>query len=125
MFPQGGPGFGLLLLRLSVAAAFLYAVSARLALPNATWIVPLSGLIVVILLLGLLTPAFSLIACGLFLYLCMGQQTPNLYIFSAFALASISLSLLGPGAYSLDARLFGRRVLVLPTDKNPKNDDLE
>ena len=27
-----------------------------------------------------------------------------------------ALALLGPGAYSIDARVFGRRVIVLPPD---------
>jgi hypothetical protein len=31
---------------------------------------------------------------------------------------AIALALLGPGAYSLDARIFGRRVIVLPPDEN-------
>ena len=31
-----------------------------------------------------------------------------------FALNALALALLGPGAYSLDARRFGRRLVVLP-----------
>jgi hypothetical protein len=31
---------------------------------------------------------------------------------------AIALALLGPGAYSIDARIFGRRVIILPPDDN-------
>ena len=32
---------------------------------------------------------------------------------------SVTVTLLGPGAYSVDARLFGRRVTVVPPRKEP------
>jgi len=35
------------------------------------------------------------------------------------AILAVALSLLGPGAYSLDARLFGRREIVIPPASGP------
>jgi uncharacterized membrane protein YphA (DoxX/SURF4 family) len=39
-----------------------------------------------------------------------GDSSPALYL----AVISLSLVLLGPGAFSMDARLFGRREIILP-----------
>ena len=39
-------------------------------------------------------------------------------IFASVTLTSAALALLGPGAYSVDARLFGRRLLVVPPRKD-------
>jgi uncharacterized membrane protein YphA (DoxX/SURF4 family) len=35
------------------------------------------------------------------------------------AVISIALVLLGPGAFSLDARLFGRREIIIPESRRP------
>lgn len=96
MFPDRGPGIGLLWLRVCVAAA-LCAPGA-----HAGWLWALCALVAGILVLGVLTPLAALLAVlGLY-----AQALP-------WALAALPLALwtLGPGAYSLDARLFGRRVL--------------
>ena len=75
----------------------------------------------VALLIGLLTPiASALAACG---YLVMGissllaaDVSRHTGALIALDLAAISLAavLLGPGAFSLDARLFGRRRIIIP-----------
>ena len=75
----------------------------------------------VALLIGLLTPiASALAACG---YLVMGissllatDVSKHTGALIALDLAAISLAavLLGPGAFSLDARLFGRRRIIIP-----------
>ena len=88
---------------------------------NFTWhwlLVLLIGLISLGLLLGFLTPIFSVIAClaaGANLLLA-DQSIEVVYILRV--LLSASLFFLGPGAYSVDARLFGLRVTVVPPRKN-------
>jgi len=68
-----------------------------------------------LLLIGFLTPAAAAGAIGLWLF---PGRTSNLFAggFSeAFALAILlSLIMLGPGAFSIDARLFGRREIIIP-----------
>ena len=118
MFPAGRPGVGLLLLRLAVASSLVLDDPARaLSLP------PVQALAIVApiaaaLCLGLLTPALS-VACGLFALVHLRTGLPAsidlpTLLLSVFAAAS--LALLGPGAYSIDARLFGRRVITVPRD---------
>lgn len=118
MFPPGGPGVGLLLLRVSVAATFLLnRVNRAGELTHPLFAVAL--LIAVALAVGFLTPYLSFIVC---LYglanLVLGNSRPEDLIFVLYALNAFALALLGPGAYSVDARLFGRRVVVVPPRKD-------
>jgi hypothetical protein len=108
-FPRGWPGIGLLLLRISVAAACLQACVGCEA--GTAWV--LLGLIPLCasLCLGALTPLAAALAVALELTAaanCVnGASLVVITIIDAVALA-----LLGPGAYSLDALRFGRRVIL-------------
>jgi hypothetical protein len=123
MFPQGGPGIGLLLLRTAAAGMFALNLTHRFNFSsNALYwfVVLLIGLVSISLLLGFLTPILTLIACitaaG---NLMLADPTIDVvYIFQV--LASAALFFLGPGAYSVDARLFGLRVTVVPPRKDKK-----
>lgn len=116
MFPQGGPGLALLLLRISVAAIFLISLTSRFGVSSAPWIFGCASLIFISLTIGFLTPYLSLVACAVAVAnLLVGTRD----ISGVFPiLDALALALLGPGAYSVDARLFGLRVSVIP----PRND---
>lgn len=111
-FPAGGAGAGLLLLRLAVAAHLLHAaLDAGRPLP--WWWLALLALATGLLLLGLLTPlAAGAAAAGHLPWL----ATPHGAVAAIGIACALALLLLGPGAYALDARLFGRRRLLLPDD---------
>lgn len=86
------------------------------------WVAGLLGVAAgVALLIGFLTPIVAVLtglgAIGTGLSL-LPPSTPNLFeaklsvIFAIIMTAA--LAFLGPGAYSLDARLFGRREIIIP-----------
>lgn len=126
-FPAGWPGAGLLLLRATVGATALAQGIATLTLASsATFGAKVSGVLATIiglaLLIGFLTPIAGLvIALGnTFLALSWFPLPISNLLDSPFAtifviIMAIAIVFLGPGAFSLDARLFGRREIVIPS----------
>lgn len=113
MFPQGAPGVALLLLRLSVAAILLLDVAKCSRVSSILLLCAVVLLMSVSLSIGFLTPYISVVACvAAFANLLIGFNSGNLIYIVPMIDAAV-LTLLGPGAYSLDARLFGRRVTVV------------
>jgi hypothetical protein len=122
MFPQGGPGFGLVLLRIAAVGMFALNVMHRFdSSANVHWLVILLiGLISLGLLLGFLTPILAIIACIAALpNLFLTDQTIDV-VYIIRILASAALFFLGPGAYSVDAKLFGLQVTVVPPRKDKR-----
>ncbi len=117
IFPSGTAGAALLLLRILVAVLIVVDGSARWALVTSIWIAVVFVLPAALLCAGLLTPyaaSFSLlILAGVFLF----QQSSDAFHLACAILACGILALLGPGAYSFDARLFGRRLLTVSPRK--------
>jgi hypothetical protein len=117
MFPRGGPGFALLLLRISVAATLLLIQAGRPD-PSLFHLLFVGAVFLSIaLLIGISTPVVSSIVCVYAIAdLLIGLRFDWLVV--SLFLNSIALALLGPGAYSLDARLFGLKVMVMSPRKD-------
>ena len=124
MFPQGGPGFGLLLLRIVTTSMFALNVANRFPFssPALSWaVVFFTVLISVAVCIGFLTPILAAIACVVAIVnMFLSEQTIDV-VYILRILTSASLFLLGPGAYSIDAKLFGLRVTVVPPRKDKKS----
>jgi hypothetical protein len=109
-FANGAPGIGLLLMRASAAAVlvvhgFSVAPSA-LSLPAVIHI-PLSVALGVLLLAGLWTPMAGTLLAAEGLRNLFSPEDPSRWIL--LATDGAALVLIGPGIWSIDALLFGRR----------------
>ncbi len=117
-FPNGWPGVGLLLLRLGLGVFVIYIGIVSLSGSPSEPVTLSQGLIAVtdgiFLLAGLWTPIIgTLLAIDEFWIASSFYLSHRADIVNPIFLAVISASvaMLGPGTWSIDARLFGRRRL--------------
>jgi putative oxidoreductase len=115
-FARGWPGRGLLMQRLLLGIAELYCCFACLiATPFCGTVVPqgIGALAGILILAGLWTPV-----AGIVVAIAEGWIAFSLPASAALpavlAVLGASLALIGPGAWSLDARLFGRKRIEPP-----------
>jgi uncharacterized membrane protein YphA (DoxX/SURF4 family) len=82
------------------------------------WIlVTLSVISAACLLVGLMTPVMAIVVT----FGAAALAVSGLFHFSVgLIVLAIAVALLGPGAFSLDARMFGRREILLPNPRPPK-----
>jgi hypothetical protein len=114
-FPNRSAGLALLILRLAVAAALIS--SARLCPgPETDVLLALSRIAAVLIIVGWYTPvaATSAVAvCLCTFWVCREPGIEALRINALMIAILVAIGLLGAGAYSVDARLYGRRRLVV------------
>lgn len=115
MFPAGLPGVALVLLRITVIG-MLFDSTAQ---SSATGSISLSKILVLaatslLLLCGAFTPVASVVSIVFEAIYWPSWDGLRSFEFCLRALAIISLLLLGPGAYSIDLKMFGRRLILPP-----------
>lgn len=123
-FPAGWPGVGLLLLRATLAIS-AFAILQRAGPSEAGLWIHIAAYVLVaaaaLLVAGLFTPvAAALFVLYIAAHLLFGFDAlgaklyePKDYAILALA-AAIAIVFVGPGAFSVDARWFGRRKIVIP-----------
>ena len=119
MFPAGAPGIALLMLRVSLAAAILDGGPDCLKPAVGPLICAALAVQSLLLCIGFITPVVSAIACLFELVSLLIAAHSDMRFTVLSSLNAAAIALLGPGAYSLDARLFGRRVIVFRSSGRP------
>ncbi|WP_044176852.1 hypothetical protein [Granulicella mallensis] len=117
MFPAGRAGVALLLLRFAAATTLIVDGTANWASVTSLWVLIVFLLPAFSLIVGLLTPYGSMICCLIQLVVLFKTGGSNGFHLAMSILNGGTVALLGPGAYSIDARLFGRQLLILPSRK--------
>jgi uncharacterized membrane protein YphA (DoxX/SURF4 family) len=125
-FPGGWPGVGLLLLRLAIGIVVLVQgesyIGGKIESVAQTWIATVGFAAGGVLLVGLLTPVAALVAglgaITIGFSLLPAPPASNLLdsklTVTLIAIVTAAILSLGPGAFSVDARLFGRREIIIP-----------
>jgi len=113
---MGMAGVALVVLRSVVAVTVV--INIRTSLPMASGLI-IEGIAVLVglcLCLGFLTPYCAALSCFLELTLLVANS-PNKLQLGMSALTAAATTALGPGAYSVDARLFGRKLIKISSGR--------
>jgi putative oxidoreductase len=119
-FANGLPGTGLLLLRLLTGAALIHFGIANLreVPPVLTAVLQIIGIAAgILLLIGLWTPVAGWLVAIVKMSIALSRflsHAGDPWIAIIQAVLGAVLAMVGPGAWSIDARLFGRKRIDLP-----------
>ena len=117
MFPLGAAGIALILLRISAAGTLLTISFPQAELTSSEWAFTGLAVLAAFLVVGVFTPIICTLCCVLEIAVLISLRGRPDGLHLLFPLIdTASLALLGPGGYSLDARMFGRRRVVLSSD---------
>jgi hypothetical protein len=117
MFPTGMVGLALFFLRITVAVTVVVDGSAQDTLATSNVFLAAVLVTAVFLCAGVLTPCFAVCAATIDLTALIVTDGTDAFHLVLGASEALILVVLGPGAYSVDARLFGRSLLEIPPRK--------
>jgi hypothetical protein len=112
MFPGGSAGIALLILRFCGGGSLLMCALDHGQFPSPGWTTLGIGLIILLIGVGILTPIACTIGALIEAFYALSSHGINDWHAVFTLLVTIALGMLGPGAFSIDARLFGRRLIV-------------
>lgn len=111
LYPGHVPGIALLVLR---ASAALLMVAVLLECPSRQlWLSGALEITALAIAIGFATRLFATLCATLGTALLLGLGGAPMLLIVTHTLDLTALLLLGPGAFSVDARLFGRRTIAL------------
>jgi putative oxidoreductase len=126
IFPNSWPGFGLLLLRGGLSSRLIFIAICDLSTRPSEPIVLAPSLVAVaggiFLLAGLWTPITGVLLALDEVWFAFSLHSPgqeHTWTHVCLAVICVSLAMLGPGAWSIDARLYGR--WRFPSDRSRGN----
>lgn len=114
-FANGWPGRGLLAQRVLITAVLIYRVVTHIAEGFDSAAVPelIGAGLSIFILVGLWTPVVGTLTSLIEIWVLLAR-TGNSWIPIILATLSATLAMIGPGAWSIDARLFGRKHIETP-----------
>ncbi len=118
-FPNGWPGTGLLLLRLTAGLSLVVGELSRWAGLSESTILTLRVIrlsAALLLAVGFWTPVAGMAQAIVEVWIGIGEGSMALHVIVASI--GLSLAMLGPGAWSVDARLFGRKRIDVEVQRN-------
>ena len=109
-FANSWPGFGLLIQRLFTGIALIHRGIAQMETPTAGLVIPeITGAVLgLFILAGLWTPLIGALVAAVELWTVLAVGG-DIWMSLMLAVLGGTLALIGPGAWSIDARLFGRK----------------
>ena len=115
-FPNGWPGLGILLQRvLTATTLFCYGIAHLRDTSQFASIVPhiFAAVAGILLLVGLWTPMVGALVAVMEMWTIF-SRSGDPWISIMLAVLSATLAMIGPGAWSIDAHLFGRKHFEIP-----------
>jgi putative oxidoreductase len=110
-FADGWPGFGLLFQRLVTGIVLLHdEIALFKEMPAATTIAlqAMGVVLAIFIMIGLWTPVTGALIAAVQLWIAL-LYPGDLNTATLLATLGATLAMIGPGAFSIDARLFGRK----------------
>jgi hypothetical protein len=114
-FPEGWPGTGLAFLRAIAAIPLVQLIAGPLASAPPLFVIPqlVAAASSSLLIVGLWTPIAGLsMACAELCLLLVHFGSASIHL--VLTVLGAALAMIGPGAWSVDARLFGRKRIRIP-----------
>jgi putative oxidoreductase len=112
-FANSWPGFGLLIQRLVTGIALLLAGIAQVKAPTAGLMIPetAGAILGLFILAGFWTPVAGALVAAVEVWVILAGGS-DLWRSLIIAVLAGTLAMIGPGAWSVDARLFGRKQIL-------------
>jgi uncharacterized membrane protein YphA (DoxX/SURF4 family) len=118
-FADGWPGAGILLLRLLAGAMLIHFGIGGIREGTAWTVAPqaIGVACAALLLIGMFTPLAGVLAAAAKVWIAISRfssHSGDPWVALSQAVLAAALAMIGPGAWSLDARRFGRKRIDLP-----------